>query len=254
MIKINRVSCPPSLNKDDSEFVEKDYKKEAVVTALLQMQYYKCCYCERDLKDLSTTEREGEHYSPRSSFKDQNGIIKWHLANKWENLLYVCRTCNSKKLETPPFNKDSGEREIIDPTCPDIDPEDHSDFIIDDIVICFKETDGSALGDSTIEKLKFSNRLDLLKRFRKINKIIEGKFVDIVNALTSDNQHETDSLIKELSQRMNADKEFAAFSRNAIRKTQNQMNSVSIPKLEQHDERSYGRIDIVFPTGYEIIN
>lgn len=254
MIKINRVNCPVSLNKDDSKFTEKDYKNEDVVKALLNMQYYKCCYCERDLKEHSDSEIEGEHYSPRSSFKDQNGNIQWHLANKWENLLCVCRSCNLRKSETPPFNKDSGEREIIDPTCPDIDPEDYIDFIIDDIVISFKEKDGNALGYSTIEKLKFSNRLDLFKKFRKLYKMIEGEFVDIVNALTSYNKHEVDSLTKELSRRMNADKEFVAFSRNAIRKIQNQLNSVSIPKLEQSDEKSYDRINIVFPKGNEILN
>ena len=99
MIKINRVNCPVSLNKDDSKFTEKDYKNEDVVKALLNMQYYKCCYCERDLKELSDSEIEGEHYSPRSSFKDQNGNIQWHLANKWENLLCVCRSCNLRKSE-----------------------------------------------------------------------------------------------------------------------------------------------------------
>ncbi len=254
MIKINRTTCPASLNKEDSEFVKNDYKNEDVVNDLMIMQYYKCCYCERDLKELDDSEIEGEHFIPRSLLKDASGTHQWYLINKWENLLRVCRSCNLDKLDTPPFNKDSGEREIIDPACPDIDPEDYIDFIIDDTVVSFKEKDGKALGRLTIEKLKFSNRLDLLKKFRKLNKIIECKFIDIINALTSENEHQVDSLTKELSQRMNADKEFAAFSRNAMRKIQDYHNSVGIPKLEKHDKKSYGRISIVFPKRNEILN
>ena len=130
MIRVKRAPCPDCLEKRAIEFVEDDYKNEAVKSTLLTMQHGKCCYCERNLSDLPHTEREVDHYVPKSAFKDGNGNIQWHLANKWDNLLLSCRSCNSKKGAQPPYNKVTRQREIIDPSVTDVTQKNISDSLL----------------------------------------------------------------------------------------------------------------------------
>lgn len=183
MIEINRIDCPKCLQKQDHKFVEQDCRREEVIEALSKMQHQKCCYCERKLSEMGRTEREVEHYMPKSTFKDRDGNIKWHLANKWENLLWARRSCNSKKGSQLPFNNTTNEYEIIDPSCGSIDPENHIDFVVEGFFIVFKEKNGSPLGRSTIDKLKFRERTDLFSRFRKIKTEIQVHFMELTNAL-----------------------------------------------------------------------
>lgn len=249
MIMIRRTSCPDCLNKPDDEFVESDYKREEVKTALLDMHYGKCCYCERKISDLADTEREVEHYVPKSASKDENGDIQWHLANKWENLLCACRSCNSNKGWQPPFNSTTNEREIIDPSCADIDPEDHIGFIIDDNLIFFEEQDNSPLGCLTIEKLGFRERSDLFGEFRRVRLNIEETIMELVNACMSSDVTTISSKTKELSRITSAHQPFASFKRKYIQKRMQELNSKrqrfeslygkSLDPLEVHINRGY---------------
>ena len=147
MIKILRESLPSCLNKPDHEFLENDCTKPEVKHTLLAMQHGKCCYCEKDFSDMGSIEIEVEHFIPKHACKDNNGNIQWHIANKWENLLYACKTCNGNKGKKHP-KSGTGQLQIIDPTNEVIDPEDHIDFIIDDPIVIYSEKAGSPLGRS----------------------------------------------------------------------------------------------------------
>lgn len=252
MIKINRIDCPECLQKPDHKFVEQDCKREEVTKALSKMQHAKCCYCERPLGELGSTEREVEHYMPRSTLKDRDGNIQWHLANKWENLLYVCPTCNSRKGSQPPFNKTTKKREIIDPSCGDIDPEDHIDFLVDGPYVTFKEKKKSPLGRSTINKLRLCERLDLHVKFRILMAEIELNFMHVINALVKDESIELTSQENELSKSMSANSPFAAFQRSFIAKRQKEANENEIPRLEQQYKRTFRKIAIQFLHGSEV--
>ena len=252
MIKIRRANRPASLDKPDHLFVKNDYKNNDVKGALLRMQYSKCCYCERDIGKLPKTEREVDHYVPRSAFKDSNGNIQWHSANQWGNLLYSCRTCNSKKGNKNPF-KDGNEREKIDPSVDDIDPEDHIDFVIEGIIISFKEKNGSLLGRTTIDNLKFDERIDLFGIFRRQAAELEVHFIDLINAITAEETAAITSLVNELSRVMSAHVPIAAFKRSFIRNRVRELNEEQIPRLERRYHRSYDRIEVHFPKGYETV-
>jgi len=52
--------------------------------ALAEMQYSKCCYCEK--REEQAKYRDVEHYRPKSPY--------WWLAWTWENLLFACIDCN----------------------------------------------------------------------------------------------------------------------------------------------------------------
>lgn len=251
MIKINRIDCPECLQKPDHKFVEQDCKREEVIEALSKMQHAKCCYCERPLGEVGRTEREVEHYIPKSAFKDGDESIQWHLANKWENLLYACRSCNSKKGFQLPFNNTTNDCEIIDPSCGNIDPEDHIDFVIEGSFITFKEKNESPLGRSTIDKLKFTERRDLFSRFRKIRTEIEVNFMKLTNALVDNDIIGLKHGRKELSRSMSANCPFAAFQRNFIAKRLKKLNENEIPKLKQQYGEDFERIEVDFLHGSE---
>jgi len=250
MIKINRTVCPECLQKPAYKFVEQDCKRKEIIEALSKMQHGKCCYCERKL-EVGRTEREVEHYVPRSAFKDRYGNIQWHLANKWENLLYACRSCNSKKGSQLPFNNTTNECEIIDPSCGNIDPEDHIDFVVEGLFITFKGKNESPLGRSTIDKLKFTERGDLLSRLRKIKTEIEVHFMELTNALVDNNIIGLKHRRKELSRSMSAHCPFTAFQRNFIAKRLKELNENEIPKLKQQYGEDFERIEVHFLHGSE---
>lgn len=251
MIKIQRASCPECLSKPSSEFVESDYSKAEVKSALQNMQYGKCCYCERKLTHLASTEREVDHYKPKSEFKDENENILWHLANKWENLLYACSSCNSKKGSQSPFNSITGERKIIDPSYEDIDPEDHIDFKIDDYYITLVEREGSSLGRSTIDILKFYERPDLLGGFVKLKLEIEATFVNLTLEIINGGNVSITAIIRELWRATNANHEFTAFRRNFIAKCLQKLNEDIMPELEAQYRKSFNRIEVDIHKGHE---
>ncbi|HDZ69292.1 MAG TPA: hypothetical protein ENH43_02610 [Phycisphaerales bacterium] len=253
MIKIKRATCPPDLNKPDIDFVKGDYTKESVKSALFEMQHNKCCYCERRIRGTDCLPPEVDHYVPRSTFKDLNGDIQWHLANKWDNLLYSCRLCNGTKLGKPTHNESTGELEIINPSDTDIDPEDHIEFIVDGVILSHNEKNGSYSGSKTIQNLKLRERKDLTSKFRLIRNEIEKEFMKLINAIEVDNTIQIASILSELRKTMSAHQELSAFCRCFICKRLKSLNESDLPQLEAALVRDIDEINIQFPTGAEVV-
>lgn len=250
MIKIRRTSCPPCLNKPHHKFVEKDCTRDEVKQALLTMQYGKCCYCERNIRDLPNTEREVEHYTPKHACRSPGGRIQWHVANSWTNLLYACPACNSDKGKQLPFNNTTNQREIINPTDEDTDPEDHIDFEIDDLIIIHVGKGGSPLGNSTIHKLKLNERSDLYGEFRRIKGGIDLRILKLVNAILSNDTPNIASKKEELSEATSAYQPHAAFYRKYISKRIEEVNAKK-HKFEAVYGKPFSEIDINIHKGYE---
>ncbi len=251
MIKIRREGCPTSLNKS-GQFTEADCSKPDVTDALLRMQHGKCCYCERDLAELAKPEREVEHYTPKSNFKDKAGNIQWHLANKWGNLLCSCRSCNSNKGTQLPLNPESGQLEIIDPSSDGTDPEEHIGFLVDDLLIVFVEKNGSKLGRSTIDKLGLFKRHDLYAHFRKTRLQIDQALIELVNAAMDKKTDTVKSKISELSRATSAHLPFAAFRRSFIERRIQEIND-SIPAFEAHYGKTFDKLQVSILKGYETL-
>ena len=254
MIKIKRENCPPLLNKPNNEFVEGDCNNADVENSLLEMQHDKCCYCERNIGQLERQEREVEHYVPKSAFKNGGQNVQWHQANKWENLLFACRPCNSRKSTKNPFNKTTGEREIIDPSQASIDPEDHIDFVLSrKTYICFKERNGSLLGRSTIEKLKLNERKKLLRDFRNRRREIEQEFISLYTAVEIDETREINKIRIALKRLTSADITFASFNRQFIKQRLKMFNEDDLTELGAWHGRPFEEIEIDVLSGYETI-
>jgi uncharacterized protein (TIGR02646 family) len=162
MIKINREKVPLVLKISPQKGTH--YNKKKVVAALWRMQKEKCCYCEQKISAEGHS-KAVEHFQPKSIFK--------FLKNDWENLLLACAQCNGSKSDKFPVEltddnnnpkvvflkkttpKKKGKKLLIDPSEPDIDPEDHIDFIVDDSNFeelgIPKEKKGSKEGRITID-------------------------------------------------------------------------------------------------------
>jgi uncharacterized protein (TIGR02646 family) len=85
----------------------KIYGAESVKQALRRAQYDKCCYCE-DKKFLATSYGAVEHYRPKGAVQQARGQKKeypgyYWLAYDWNNLLFSCTTCNTKKRDLFPL-------------------------------------------------------------------------------------------------------------------------------------------------------
>lgn len=260
MIKIKRAEPPECLRKSNDKFTEADYKNPEVRHKLFNMQHGKCCYCERELRELSETEREVDHYTPRThyyvppthrSFKDKRDNILWHLANKWENLLLSCRKCNSVKGKRYPFINKTGEREIIDPSWDNDDPEDHIGFDIKhDVFIRYKAN--SPLGQSTIDALKFKTRTDLFRSLRKKKNEVEKALIDLFNAIESCDKSQIESKKSELRRATSAHNPFCSFVRKHIQLSLKILNEVWLPELEKEFRKKLKKIKIDFLKGYQV--
>jgi len=158
MIKLSsRPGCPPvlkskkvttarrSLNKkvragkklNSSDFKGKSYWGETKQT-LHAYQNGKCCYCERH-RDANA-EADVEHFRPKLGVTENSGHPGyWWLAYKWNNLLFVCKSCNSDhkqnhfpllqeidRASTPKNNLSAEKPVLIDPSLED--PDDFIDY------------------------------------------------------------------------------------------------------------------------------
>jgi len=109
--------------------------------SLSRAQYNKCCYCES--KFLATSYGPVEHYRPKGAVQQAPGQKKeypgyYWLAYDWNNLLFSCTACNTKKRELfPLIDKKARARShhddvtmeqplLINPTVED--PRDHIRF------------------------------------------------------------------------------------------------------------------------------
>lgn len=104
---------------------------EIAKATLAEMQYGKCCYCEK--REEQPKYRDVEHYRPKSTY--------WWLAWTWENLLFACVDCNREhKRDQCPLAPGSsrlapeqlppgGEQPlVIDPADPGSDPTVEIEF------------------------------------------------------------------------------------------------------------------------------
>jgi len=162
----------------------KIYGAESVKQALRRAQYHKCCYCE-DKKFLATSYGAVEHYRPKGAVQQARGQKKeypgyYWLAYDWNNLLFSCTTCNTKKRDLFPLRDNNARARshaddiameqpfLVNPAVDN--PRDH---------ICFREGDPEHLteiGRITIQVLCLRRqyldearreRLEELKFFRK---------------------------------------------------------------------------------------
>ena len=252
MISINRLSAPEFLTKRNDEFAENNYSHPTVRARLKEMQFYKCCYCERDLKELES-EIEGEHFIPRKSpsHKNANNETQWHLVNAWNNLLLSCRTCNLVKGAKPPFSN-AGIRLIIDPSDPNIDPENEIKFDInDDVLSLYDLNRSSPLGESTIESIGLYTNLFLIGKFRKARTSIESEFNNLLTAIENEDVVSMNDICTQISDLTRANTPFAAFCRSVVRMRQKKLRESDIPKLEAHYRKTFPCPDIPIYTRHE---
>jgi uncharacterized protein (TIGR02646 family) len=114
------------------------YKDNDVKEPLFESSHQKCAYCE-----CKTTEggyAEVEHYKPKSLYPESTF--------EWNNLLPVCKHCNSMKGD-----HDTGTEAIINPY--DIDPEEA--FVYKRIQINAKDGTYFEMATKTIEVCRLND-------------------------------------------------------------------------------------------------
>lgn len=189
MIRIQRTSCPATLRGKTSQGTH--YNKAEVVAALWAMQNGKCCYCERRLPKVGHL-KAVEHFKPKSVFLG--------LKNEWTNLLLACSQCNGKKGNKFPkilskevnedkvLYLDTEQPAILDPSDPEIDPEDHIDFDFDTLewmdgyaVIMAKN--GSRLGEETIRAVGLDEPFHTRQRKERHRRVINVSYWSLIEAI-----------------------------------------------------------------------
>lgn len=94
-------------------------------TALLEMFYGKCAYCESKVNIVAYGEIE--HFRPKGD------PVYEHLTFEWNNLLYSCNVCNNGKHKGTKFPLNANnEPLLIDPTDDINDPFLYLNFVWDD--------------------------------------------------------------------------------------------------------------------------
>ena len=133
------------------------YKANDVRSLLCKDQYYKCAYCECDLRKAFN---DVEHYRPKSKY--------YWLGYDWNNLLYSCNECNrtlkndafplvnEANRVTSPGDMSGEEPLIINPAIDE--PTDHIRFNR------HMMTGITAKGQKTIEVFKLNERKELIHR------------------------------------------------------------------------------------------
>lgn len=254
MIKIRRTACPNHLDTSHKILVENDYQNETVLDALLTMQHFKCCYCEKYLPLIGKSALWVDHFIARSdnSFKDAGGKINWNQANAWINLLYSCSTCNSSKGKQKPIDN-SGHRKLIDPSYSRIDPEKYIGFYINDTAISYQEINGSILGKDTIANLKLDIRTDVYAFLRKTKIEIDEIFSELVDAKTVGNNVMANSKLNDLRKKTSAHQPHASFCRKYIKQLADKFNNNDLQIINQGLGKHITPIAINIATGSQVI-
>lgn len=184
MIKIERTAAPDILFPvpDPSQ---KMYTHMEVRRSLSAMQHGKCCYCEKvvdspdkfsdddNLVNGSNVEKHVEHFRPKGKKEFK------HLTNDWKNLLLACNTCNVNKGQKFEVNQ-YGNPLCIDPSNPDINPEDHimlreidlknePDFDVGRLI----PRNDSVFGKWTIKNVGLNEGTSRKDRWKKIHEILK---------------------------------------------------------------------------------
>ena len=217
-----------SLSSED--FKGKNYWGE-VKKDLSRFQHGKCCFCERG-RDANR-EADVDHFRPKLAHNNKpaaehNGY--WWLAYDWENLFFVCSTCNSayKKNSFPlineedrAFDKDSDlsqERPyLLNPVL-----DNPEQFIIYDYttnplmpVPVSSANDNDDRGKKTIELLGLNKRTELITdRAEKLrNMDLCAKAINYMEMSDKDFGNQFEHQIGSLKSHTNPKSNYAGFSR-----------------------------------------
>jgi hypothetical protein len=222
MIKIAREGCPNVLNRNPR--LKSYYNHVDVTLALNRMQFEKCAYCEKLIRDGAQI----DHYNPLEAYvtgKNATGkkIYDWHQANIWENLLYTCTKCNGAKKKHLPLK--GSRRQLINPTLSD--PERFIDFNFIGLGTPFLEVtiiskNSSKIGKSSIEILKLDMRKkDHLGPLAIFANELDKLFIEILMKLlqgTQINHVDCQSVISRFHEYMLSNRPYAGFSRAFMKK------------------------------------
>jgi uncharacterized protein (TIGR02646 family) len=242
MIRVLRPAAPPavlaiegnarhqeycaaySAGTREFEFDPAIYGHDSVKQTLVAMHHGKCCYCESYVRHISPGTID--HYRPKAASQQRTGdpLIRpgyYWLAYDWENLLFLCQTCNqtykrnlfplldeTQRALTHLHSLDVEEPLLIDPS-----KDDPADFISFRDEIAFALGD-NLLGRTTIEILGLNKRNDLLERRREKIGILRAlhRVVDLVPQ-----SPEAADAAQFLNEAVANDAEYAAMSRALLR-------------------------------------
>jgi uncharacterized protein (TIGR02646 family) len=208
-------ASPTDYRSGEKTFIidTKIYGAESVKKALRHAQYNKCCYCESK-KFLATSYGAVEHYRPKGAVQQARGQKKEHpgyywLAYDWNNLLFSCTACNTKKRDLFPLRDNNARaRSHYD----DIDLE--QPFLVNPAVenprdhIRFREGDPEPLteiGKITIQVLDLRRpeldeaRREWLHELRFCRKLVEEQkdsTVPSIQALVREARENLDAAIR----------------------------------------------------------
>ena len=207
MISIRRGPCPDRLKGTKGK--GEDYKNPDVVKALVKMQHGKCCYCEQSIPEKGHG-RGVEHFCPQGPTKYK------HLRNKWTNLLLACDACNGRKREKSPIDS-LGNALIIDPSSPDLDPEDHITFGVDpfDLNLLGRALakENSSLGLSTIDKTGIGERHFNKTRMKYILNVVLETYRNLALAKDSNDEECLEGRRDTFNRLLSAKSEFSGLVR-----------------------------------------
>lgn len=150
------------------DFKKEVYGAEDVKNTLIEIQNYKCCFCESRIGHID--DGDVEHFRPKGGYKQAAGTAMtspgyYWLAYDWDNLFLACTKCNQRSkgnlfplMETSirAVNHDSDLDEerpfFIHPSLED--PAEHISFSNESV----EPLNGSERGRISIEMLKLDRR------------------------------------------------------------------------------------------------
>lgn len=228
MISITRCDAPDNFGKS---VAKEKWKIKSVAMALWSMQNEKCCYCETYIP-IKGHAKAVEHFHPRDVFSGK--------ANDWDNLLLACSQCNGAKSNKFPVQLTGEEEEIkivyltvaedskkidpllINPSDPDIDPEDYISFVVDtrEDVKEFgvpKARNGKKRGRVTIETLGLDSQHNIKKRRKLLRQTLLPIYEGLLDADLEDNDDKLEQHKDRFITLMSSKNEFSAFVREFAR-------------------------------------
>ncbi|HZW40405.1 MAG TPA: HNH endonuclease [Ignavibacteriaceae bacterium] len=243
MIKIKRPQCPQLLKMQRKNC--NDYNKTKVVKALWKMQKKKCCYCESLIPEAGHM-KAVEHFRPKSIFRN--------LTNHWPNLLLSCSQCNGKKSDKFPMKlcnkngqnsviwlkKDSKNRSLINkfgklllinPSDPNVNPENELDYILDDTEVYFGQIiHKTELGEATIKVIELNSVLYISKRRDCYRRKLYPALLNLCEAMDREDINEIRIKKATFEALLNSESELAGFARSFARyKKMDKRYKITIP-------------------------
>lgn len=208
MIAIARTEEPAELKRSKARDAWQSVPE--VRSTLHDMQAGKCCYCEASIPE-GGSRQQIEHFWPKAHYGDKR--------NLWTNLLLACDLCNRQKDDEFPLDN-LGHPQLIDPTSPEVDPEDEMTFVtqfadVDEYRLVGQAVaiNGSALGGTTIEVVGLSDRSHVQARRRHFELELLPWLRQYADACDRDDEWEKESLRGRLEHLMGGGAKYAGFVR-----------------------------------------